>query len=226
MQVPFVPGAIVTQRFGENPDRYRPFGLKGHEGIDFVPQGEDKKVYAVESGIVWRDVDDPVQGKAYGNNVVVFCAWSRRLWYYAHLAENYVQKGDRVLRGQALGLMGATGNTTGPHLHLGLRLTDANGNPLNTGNGFLGFVDPVPVLEQIAGLEQAVLDRANAARPWMPVNNQAALWKFAQAHGLEDQQTDELPLTFNGERYVVQVFNKGIVYAKLGDWANIKFIPK
>lgn len=226
MQIPFAGGSIQTQAFGVNPDRYQPFGLKGHEGLDLVAQGTDKQVHAVESGIVVRDVDDPVQGKNYGINVVIFAATPRRLWTFAHLAENYVSVGDRVLRGQPLGLMGATGNTTGPHLHLGLRSTDPNGNPLNTGNGFLGFIDPAPILTLLTGLEQAVLDRANAAKPWMPVNNQAALWRFAQAQGLQDQQTDEIPMTFSGVNYVVQVFNKGIVYVQVGDWGNIKFFPK
>lgn len=75
-------------------------------------------------------------------------------------------------------------------------------------------------------LEQAVLARANAAKPWMPVNNQAALWKYAQTHKLQDQQTDELTMTFSGSQYLVQVFNLGIVYVKVGDWGNIKVIPK
>jgi hypothetical protein len=60
----------------------------------------------------------------------------------------------------------------------------------------------------------------------MPVNNGAALWKYAKANGLQDQQTDELSLTFNGESYIVQVFNLGIVYVKVGDWGNVKVIPK
>lgn len=74
-------------------------------------------------------------------------------------------------------------------------------------------------------LEQAILEKAKTVK-WMPVNNTAALWKYAQAHGLQDQQTDELPLKFNGEDYIVQVFNKGIVYVKVGDWGNIQVIPK
>jgi hypothetical protein len=74
-------------------------------------------------------------------------------------------------------------------------------------------------------LEQAVLAAAKSVS-WMPVNNTAALWKFAKAHGLQDQQTDELPMTFQGENYIVQVFNLGIVYVKVGDWGNIKVIPK
>lgn len=226
MQIPFSGGSTLTQGFGDNPQNYAQFGLKGHEGLDFIPKDADKQVYAVESGVVTEDVDDPVQGKAYGINVVIFVATNRRLWTYAHLSQNFVKKGDKVLRGQPIGVEGATGNTTGPHLHLGLRLTDANGNPLNTGNGYFGYVDPAPTVQLLTGLEQAVLDRANAAKPWMPVNNTAALWKFAQANGLQDQQTDEIPFTYNGAAYIGQVFNKGIVYVKVGDWGNIKFVPK
>lgn len=74
-------------------------------------------------------------------------------------------------------------------------------------------------------LEQAALAAAQS-KPWMPVNNQAALWQFAKIHGLQDQQTDELSLNYNGETYIAQVFNLGIVYVKAGDWGNIQVIPK
>lgn len=74
-------------------------------------------------------------------------------------------------------------------------------------------------------LEQAI---AQAARTltWMPVNNTAALWKFAKRHGLQDQQTDEIHFTYNGADYIAQVFNLGVVYVKVGDWDNVKVIPK
>jgi murein DD-endopeptidase MepM/ murein hydrolase activator NlpD len=226
MQLPFSNGATLTQGFGENPQNYEQFGLKGHEGLDYIPVGSDKTVLAVESGNVISDTDDPILGKEYGNNIVIYVPANRRLWTYAHLAQNTVSKGDKVQRGQPIGIMGDTGNTTGPHLHIGLRQADVSGNPLNTDNGFKGFIDPSLVIAQLTGLEQAVLNRANAAKPWMPVNNTAALWKFAQSRGLQDQQTDEIPFTYNGEQYIAQVFNKGIVYVKVGDWGNIKFIPK
>lgn len=74
-------------------------------------------------------------------------------------------------------------------------------------------------------LEQAVMAAVNEV-PWMPVNNTAALWKFAKANGLQDQQTDELPMTYVGDGYIVQVFNLGIVYVQVGDWGNIRVIPK
>lgn len=76
-----------------------------------------------------------------------------------------------------------------------------------------------------SGLESAVSARANQEK-WMPVNNQGALWKFAKSNNLQDQQTDELEFTFNGEKYVCQVFNLGIVYCKVGDWGNIQVVKK
>ena len=129
MQIPFSAGATLTQGFGENPQNYKQFGLNGHEGLDFIPKDADKQVYAVESGMVVSDVDDPVKGKSYGTNVVIFVPANRRIWTYAHLATNFVNHGDKVLRGQPVGIMGDMGNTTGPHLHLGLRLARRQRQP-------------------------------------------------------------------------------------------------
>jgi murein DD-endopeptidase MepM/ murein hydrolase activator NlpD len=48
---------------------------------------------------------------------------------YAHLSEIKVGVGDMVERGQVIGLAGATGRVTGPHLHWGLRAQDARVDP-------------------------------------------------------------------------------------------------
>jgi murein DD-endopeptidase MepM/ murein hydrolase activator NlpD len=40
---------------------------------------------------------------------------------YAHLRTVYVEEGDSVVQGQAIGETGATGNVTGPHLHFEIR---------------------------------------------------------------------------------------------------------
>lgn len=81
-----------------------------------------------------------------------------------------------------------------------------------------------PPVEQT--LEQAVLARAEAAKPWFPINNTAALWLAANAFDLQDQQTDELPFTYKGENYLCQVFNLGIVFCKVGDFENIQVVKK
>lgn len=43
---------------------------------------------------------------------------------YAHLSEVMVNEGDRVLKGQVIGLAGATGRVTGPHLHWGVKVNE------------------------------------------------------------------------------------------------------
>lgn len=49
--------------------------------------------------------------------------------YYGHLAEIKAGVGQKVVRGQVIGSMGATGNTTGPHLHYEIRLYGAAVDP-------------------------------------------------------------------------------------------------
>src|SRR4030095_15989965 len=51
-------------------------------------------------------------------------------------------------------------------------------------------------------VEEAIKQKAQSV-PWMPVNNGAAWWNYAKAHGLQDQQTDELKVTINGVEYVL-----------------------
>lgn len=87
------------------------------------------------------------------------------------------------------------------------------------------FPPPIPPPPSGQTLEKQILAAAKAV-PWMPVNNGAALWKYAQSHDLQDQQTDELHTSFNGVEYIVQVFNLGIVYAPKANTDDIKVIPK
>jgi septal ring factor EnvC (AmiA/AmiB activator) len=54
-----------------------------------------------------------------------------------------------VRAGEVIGVMGATGNTQGAHLHLNVRKTDDNKNPIETNNGYKGFVNPLPILQII-----------------------------------------------------------------------------
>jgi len=50
--------------------------------------------------------------------------------YYAHLSRMYVAQGEAVSRGQAIGAVGSTGNSTGPHLHLEIHRDDVRLDPL------------------------------------------------------------------------------------------------
>ncbi len=61
---------------------------------------------------------------------------------------------------------------------------------------------------------------------WMPINTDAALFKFAQSQNLGYPQTDEFQFTWNGQVYIGQVFNLGICYVKMGDWGNVQWVKK
>lgn len=98
-----------------------PFGRKGawqcgwHIGTDIVGM-DDKTVYAIADGVV-ESIN--AHGSAYGNHVCIRHA-DGKVSLYAHLSRVSVKVGQKVCRGDLLGIMGATGNATGAHLHLEL----------------------------------------------------------------------------------------------------------
>src|SRR5262249_43300314 len=67
---------------------------------------------------------------------------------------------------------------------------------------------------------------AVAHKPWMPINDGGALYKFALKNNLGYPQTDEFEFQVGADTYVGQVYNLGIVYVKKGDWANCKSVKK
>jgi murein DD-endopeptidase MepM/ murein hydrolase activator NlpD len=86
-----------------------------HRGTDFhAPSGTP--VVAANDGVVMI-----AQGMFYEGNLVVIDHGQQFSTLYMHLSKIEVKVGDRVHKGQRLGLSGATGRVTGPHLHLGVR---------------------------------------------------------------------------------------------------------
>jgi murein DD-endopeptidase MepM/ murein hydrolase activator NlpD len=81
-----------------------------HTGLDFAaPTGTP--VFSALAG----KVVEAGWGGAYGNHVVVKHDGTKTL--YAHLNSVGVKKGQSVLRGERIGSVGSTGNSSGPHLH-------------------------------------------------------------------------------------------------------------
>ncbi|CAM5457066.1 Peptidoglycan DD-metalloendopeptidase family protein OS=Streptomyces tendae OX=1932 GN=GUR47_02685 PE=4 SV=1 [Streptomyces tendae] len=69
-------------------------------------------------------------GGAYGNQVVIQLA-DGHYAQYAHLSSLSVSAGQSVTAGQQVGLSGATGNVTGPHLHFEIRTTPDYGSDID-----------------------------------------------------------------------------------------------
>ncbi|HAP00267.1 MAG TPA: hypothetical protein DCQ83_09515 [Fibrobacteres bacterium] len=109
---------IVSQRFSEGGPEGR------HEGIDILA-GENSLVVSAAKGVVTEAGWDQDLGRYirvnhdFGVETV-----------YGHLARSFVRTGDRVGKGFALGLVGNTGRSLGPHLHFEIIFKGKQVDPL------------------------------------------------------------------------------------------------
>jgi murein DD-endopeptidase MepM/ murein hydrolase activator NlpD len=135
--MPPVKHAIITQPFGCTTLAIEPWssacpGHHFHSGVDLAgPLGTP--VYAATPGTV-------IVGRERGGyGLYILLTRDPQLsTLYGHLDWPLVQPGDVVAAGQAIALMGSTGNSTGPHLHFEVRIA---GVP----------VDPLPLLKLKGG---------------------------------------------------------------------------
>lgn len=106
-------------------DAFGPRGNRFHMGIDF-PARSGTPVASAGAGRV--TYAGPLKG---GWGLVVTIAHGSGVrTMYAHLSRVDVTLGERVAAGARIGLVGATGHATGPHLHFELRLRGAAIDPL------------------------------------------------------------------------------------------------
>ena len=108
----------ITSRFGAV-ERVR---SGAHTGLDIAaPAGT--KILAVADGVVTHSS----RMGSYGNLVIISHGNGVET-YYAHCSKLLVKKDQKVTAGQNIALVGSTGNSTGNHLHLEVRV---NGKPVN-----------------------------------------------------------------------------------------------
>ncbi|WP_405578960.1 peptidoglycan DD-metalloendopeptidase family protein [Streptomyces sp. NBC_01190] len=96
-----------------------------HTGVDFLV-GSGTPVHAVAAGTVYSAGADG----AYGNDVIIKHA-DGKYTLYGHLTQPLVSAGQTVTEGQEIGISGATGNVTGPHLHFEVRTTPSYGSDID-----------------------------------------------------------------------------------------------
>ena len=128
-----VVGAVVTQPFGCTDVDLEPYdpacpSRHFHTGIDLAaPEGA--AVNSATDGTAWTGYDPMGAGEFV--SVVVD---SHVRIVYCHLSAFRVRAGEQVAPGQLIGLVGATGLATGPHVHLQI---DVDGIPVDPAS-FLG----------------------------------------------------------------------------------------
>ena len=111
----------ITSRFGAGSSIRR----SSHTGLDIAaPSGTN--IVAAASGTV---TFSGYKG-SYGNMLVISHGNGVQT-YYAHCSKLYVGAGSQVSQGQSIAAVGSTGNSTGPHLHLEIRVNGVAYNPQN-----------------------------------------------------------------------------------------------
>lgn len=94
-----------------------------HAGVDFGVCADNLNILAPAPGnVVFTGLLN-----IHGNSTIIDHGWGIYT-EYSHQAEIVVRVGDHVETGQIIGIIGATGRVTGPHLHWELRI---NGVPIN-----------------------------------------------------------------------------------------------
>jgi murein DD-endopeptidase MepM/ murein hydrolase activator NlpD len=127
----------VSQRFGENPKLYAPYGLAGHNGMDYgVVVGTE-----VRSPIYGTVIEVHDEGSVgYGLHVVI--TNEKCGVVLAHFSRVLARVDMEVLPGMIIGFSGGApgapgaGHSTGPHVHMGFWI----GGTLNP--AYRDYIDP------------------------------------------------------------------------------------
>lgn len=99
-----------------------------HKGID-IRGKSGEKVQATNRGrVVLAD------NLFFGGNTVILDHGQGIYSVYMHLSQINVTKGEIIKKGQLVGLVGATGRATGPHLHFGIKVAGIDANPVSLFN--------------------------------------------------------------------------------------------
>jgi len=99
---------------------------KLHEGMDFTAR-TGTKIHSTGDGVVEK-VKSSRRG--YGNQIIINHGFGYKT-RYAHLSKHLVKVGQKVKRGQVIGLVGTTGQSTGPHLHYEVIKNNKPIDPIN-----------------------------------------------------------------------------------------------
>lgn len=109
----------ITSRYGASSSIRK----STHTGLDIsAVQGTDIKAVA-DGTVIFASYNG-----SYGNLVKIDHGNGVETWY-AHTSKMYVEVGDTVSAGDVIAAVGSTGNSTGPHLHLEIRVDGEHVDP-------------------------------------------------------------------------------------------------
>jgi len=128
LELAATPSIVPTKGYWASPFGYRndPFTGKRtfHPGVDIATHYGNPVVATADGLVIARQKD-----KVGGNTIKISHPNSGYVTVYCHLSKFLVKNGQRVKRGEVIGLIGKTGRTRGPHVHYEVRLNGKRLNP-------------------------------------------------------------------------------------------------
>jgi len=112
-----VAGYVLTAQWGQVSSYWSTY----HTGLDFAAASGTPIVSVAHGTVTYVGYDG-----AYGNKTEITLDDGTVIWY-AHQTSQTVSIGDEVQPGELIGYVGSTGNVTGPHLHLEVRMPSTDG---------------------------------------------------------------------------------------------------
>lgn len=189
MQYP-VEGYTMSQPFGNTGTAAYNSGATGHAGVDWATPTGTPTVAVADGTVLWADwaynlprttwadrwylAGGGFGGVAGDSGITVVIDHGDYLSTYSHLHETQLNTGDRVHRGAVVGLTGATGRVTGPHLHFAIIP-----KPFDWGNGYYGCVDPIPFIKARLATKENAMDEKAVERVM-----EGVLYKQRLRHGI------------------------------------------
>lgn len=138
----------IAYLYGKSSDYFD--GKEFHTGVDIHADSYDLTIYSACNGTVDR-AEDPCNHWSLGNDSKHYNTFGNYIRvhnndgtysYYGHLAQKsfLVSVGDKVVKGQALAVMGSSGSSSGRHLHYEVRKSDGTTKiDTNSDGGVIGY---------------------------------------------------------------------------------------
>ena len=134
---------VITQKFGLRPEVYKQFGMKGHNGVDMRCKVGTPIFAPMDGYVKVKDSKD----EGYGLHIRIRNEFKALECVLGHMSKVVVPNGHRVNMGDLIAYSGNSGFSSGPHLHMGLRVIIPGSQDiwswkvLNASNGYFGYFD-------------------------------------------------------------------------------------
>ena len=200
----------ITQSFGKNPQYYKKYGIKGHNGWDLrtkYPDTPEGRRYILASWLSkhYKTANEGNSGFGKYFEVIVQL---KNTWKLRNAHCHSVQKFDTKKEGEPMAISDNTGDSSAPHLHFDVKRVEyKNGKIIKIydyNNGYFGCVNP-----QIFFDELRAYKKSNSPTPQTKISVDSKLWEIMVGQSSKlDEVHDILELPGDPKHTSIDTYKK------------------